>query len=130
MVPVKTHIGAAKNNEEQSNSGEERRSGHIRSAAGRLTFVSAQTVSSVRIWKLLRCRIVTIHEPNLAISEILQQIPIIAWSHIARPNDFGVIYIGTVVHPFVVGIVMRFVTNEHELEAGFSLQLAQERGSF
>ena len=53
--------------------------------------------------------IIDLEQPNPAIMEILEQLPIVLGIHFSRPNDLGAVDIRPIVNPFMIVIVLRAI---------------------
>ena len=57
-------------------------------------------------------------EPDTPAAKILDQARILIRSHLSRPNNFGMIDIRFVVHPFVEWIVIRSIAHDYQMTSG------------
>ena len=58
------------------------------------------------------------------------QLPIIGTVHLSCPYDFRIIYIGSVVDPFIQGVVFVCIPDKNELASGHALEALPDPGSF
>src|SRR6476620_8753721 len=70
-------------------------------------------------WNRIRLR-----RPNFPVMEVFEQRPQVLPRNLARPDDFGVINICSVVNPFMMNVVVSRITNQYKMAAGFGLQLS------
>jgi hypothetical protein len=78
-------------------------------------------------------RLVPVKQPDTAVMEILQQFLVLTVAHVAGPNNFRLIDIGFVVHPFVVHVVVysisRLVANQDQVFSRLMVKLLDSCGA-
>ena len=61
--------------------------------------------------------LVSLEGPDLAVSEIVREIPIFAWANFAGPHDLRIVDIRVVIDPFVVRTVTSGVSHHNQVLA-------------
>ena len=72
--------------------------------------------------------LIGLHEPNLAVLIILKQFTVTGGVHFARPDYLGVVDVGGIVDPLVLGIIGGGVADDRDLITG-QLQLSFHVGA-
>src|SRR2546423_8046722 len=83
----------------------------------------------IRIRREPGWRVISVEEPYSSAWEIAQQLLIFIVSHVARPDDFGLVNVGGVINPFPVDIMMWAITHDDQVLTGRVLQFPQHSGT-
>src|ERR1700733_495179 len=68
-------------------------------------------------------------QPNVAVSKIIEKRVNILVADFASPDNFRVVDVSAVVHPFFAGIVIGRISDDDELFAGCAFELGRELGA-
>src|ERR1700733_2561880 len=67
--------------------------------------------------------------PNVSVSKIIEKRVNILIAEFASPDNFRVVDVSVVVHPFFAGIVIGRISDDDELFAGGAFELGRELGA-